>query len=105
MHHLSLAALAARGGSRLHAAPSLDSRGLSTGCYQPVAKVVTAFDRVCIPADCVAPRSHIPDMLPQSALSGGRSPGLDARGTFATDCYTSTATADLDRMNQVEEPT
>ena len=55
--------------------------------YQPVAKVVTAFDRVCIPADCVAPRSHTPGMLPQSALSGGRSPGLGARGTFTTDCY------------------
>ena len=56
--------------------------------YQPVAKVVTAFDRPCIPADCVALRSHMSNMLPQSALSGGRRNGLGARGTFATGCYT-----------------
>ena len=31
--------------------------------YQPVAKVATAFDRPCIPADCVATRSHTPGML------------------------------------------
>ena len=58
----------------------------SEGAYQPVAKVVTAFDRPCIPADCVAPRSHMSNMLPQSALSGGRRNGLGARGTFATGC-------------------
>ena len=55
--------------------------------YQPVAKVVTAFDRPCIPADCVAIRSHTPGMLPHRALSGGRRNGLGARGTFTTDCY------------------
>ena len=53
--------------------------------YQPVAKVVTAFDRPCIPADCVATRSHTPGMLPHRALSGGRRNGLGARGTFTTD--------------------
>ena len=56
--------------------------------YQPVAKVVTAFDRPCIPADCVATRSHTPGMLPHRAWSGGRRNGLGARGTFTTDCYT-----------------
>ena len=53
---------------------------------QPVAKVVTAFDRPCIPADCVATRSHTPGMLPHRALSGGRRNGLGARATFTTDC-------------------
>ena len=61
---------------------------LASACsYQPVAKVVTAFDRPCIPADCVATRSHTPGMLPHRALSGGRRNGLGARETFATDCY------------------
>ena len=55
--------------------------------YQPVAKVVTAFDRPCIPADCVATRSHTPGMLPHRALSGGRRNGLGARATFTTGCY------------------
>ena len=36
--------------------------------YQPVAKVVTAFDRPCIPADCVAIGSHTPGMLPPKRL-------------------------------------
>ena len=52
-----------------------------------MAKVVTAFDRPCIPADCVAIRSHTPGMLPNRALSGGRRNGLGARETFTTDCY------------------
>ena len=47
-----------------------------------MAKVVTVFDRVCIPADCVAPRSHTPGMLPLSALSGGRSPDLGTTWDF-----------------------
>ena len=53
--------------------------------YQPVVKVVTAFDRPCIPADCVAIRAHTPGMHPNRALSGGRRNGLGARGTFTTD--------------------
>ena len=52
-----------------------------------MAKVVAAFDRPCIPADCVAIRSHTPGMLPNRALSGGRRNGLDARETFTTGCY------------------
>ena len=55
--------------------------------YQPVAKVVTAFDRPCIPADGVAIRAHTPGMHPNRALSGGRRNGLGARATFTTDCY------------------
>ena len=59
--------------------------------YQPVAKVVTAFDRPCIPADGVAIREGDhkgrPYMHPNRALSGGRRNGLGARGTFATGCY------------------
>ena len=57
------------------------------GIYQPVAKVVTAFDRPCIPADRVAIRSHMSNMLPHRALSGGRRNGLGVRGTFTTGCY------------------
>ena len=53
---------------------------------QPVAKVVTAFDRPCVPADCVAIGSHTPGMLPHRALSGGRRNGLGARETFTTGC-------------------
>src|SRR6266566_8562856 len=37
-----------------------------------------AFGRRCIPADCVAPPSHIPDMLGRRALSSGRLAALGA---------------------------
>ena len=53
-----------------------------------MVKVVTAFDRPCIPADCVAIREGDhkgrPYMHPNRALSGGRRNGLGARGTFTT---------------------
>ncbi len=49
-------------------------------------KSPAAFDRRCIPADCVARRSNIPDILPPRALSAGRLAGLGARATFATGC-------------------
>ena len=52
-----------------------------------MARVATAFDRPCIPADRVAIRSHTPGMLPNRALSGGRRNGLGARGPLTTDCY------------------
>ena len=58
----------------------------NTDCQQPVAKVVTAFDRPCTGADCVAIRAHTPGMRAHSALSGGRRNGLGARETFTTDC-------------------
>jgi DtxR family Mn-dependent transcriptional regulator len=37
-----------------------------------------AIGRGCIPPDCVAPPSHIPDMLGRRALPGGRIPALGA---------------------------
>src|SRR5436189_5662708 len=48
-----------------------------------------AFGRRCIPADCVAPPSHMADMLGRRALSAGRLAGLVRRWTFTTDCYRS----------------
>jgi uncharacterized protein len=41
-----------------------------------------AFGRRCIPADCVAPPSHIPDMLGPRALSSGRLAALGATPDF-----------------------
>src|SRR5438552_8304291 len=41
-----------------------------------------AFGRRCIPADCVAPPSHIPDMLGRRALSSGRLAALGATLDF-----------------------
>jgi ketosteroid isomerase-like protein len=41
-----------------------------------------AFGRRCIPADCVAPPSHIPDMLGRRALSSGRLAALVATPDF-----------------------
>ena len=41
-----------------------------------------AFDRRGIPADCVARRSNIPDILPPRALSAGRLAGLGATRDF-----------------------
>ena len=68
-------------------AHSSDRRLETSAPYQPVAKVITAFDRPCIPADGVAIQAHTPGMHPNRALSGGRRNGLGARGTFTTDCY------------------
>src|SRR5207249_12085626 len=41
-----------------------------------------AFGRRCIPADCVAPPSHIPDMLGRRALGAGRLAALGATLDF-----------------------
>src|SRR5207249_9113154 len=41
-----------------------------------------AFGRRCIPADCVAPRSNIPDILGRRALSAGRLAALGATPDF-----------------------
>src|SRR5436190_23473847 len=41
-----------------------------------------AFGRRCIPADCVAPPSHMDDMLGRRALSAGRLAALDATLDF-----------------------
>src|SRR2546426_7640368 len=42
----------------------------------------TAFGRRCIPADCVAPPSNIPDILGRRALSAGRLAALGATPEF-----------------------
>src|SRR5437773_12033886 len=42
----------------------------------------TAFGRRCIPADCVAPPSNIPDILGRRALSSGRLAALGATPDF-----------------------
>jgi hypothetical protein len=41
-----------------------------------------AFGRRCIPADCVAPPSNIPDILSRRALSAGRLAALGATLDF-----------------------
>ena len=41
-----------------------------------------AFGRRCIPADCVAPPSNIPDILGRRALSAGRLAALGATLDF-----------------------
>ena len=41
-----------------------------------------AFGRRCIPADCVAPSSNIPDILGRRALSAGRLAALGATPDF-----------------------
>ena len=68
-------------------AVAVDEPVTSLQAYQPVAKVVTAFDRPCTGVDGVAMGAHTPGMRADSALSGGRRNGLGARGTFTTGCY------------------
>ena len=53
---------------------------------QPVAKVPAAFERRCIPPDCVVRRLHMPNMRPPHALSGGRLAALGATRGFTTGC-------------------
>ena len=50
--------------------------------YQPVVKVVTAFDRRCIPAVCVARPSNMLNTFSPRAWSAGRITGLGARQHF-----------------------
>ena len=50
--------------------------------YQPVVKVVTAFDRRCIPAVCVARPSNMLNIFSPRAWSAGRITGLGARRHF-----------------------
>src|SRR5438552_10985943 len=51
---------------------------------QPAARGESpaAFGRRCIPADCVAPPSNIPDILSRRALSSGRLAALGAAPDF-----------------------
>ena len=60
---------------------------LTGGAWEPVVKGPAAFDRRCIPPDCVVPRSHMPNMLPRHALPGGRLAGLGARRGFTTGSW------------------
>ena len=64
------------------------------GTQQPVAKVPAAFERRCIPPDCVAPRSNMPNILPRRALSGGRLAALGATRGFTTGCQGVTVTGE-----------
>ncbi|MDE0367045.1 MAG: hypothetical protein OXP09_15925, partial [Gammaproteobacteria bacterium] len=41
-----------------------------------------AFERRCIPPDCVARRSNMPNILPPRALPGGRIGALGATPDF-----------------------
>lgn len=67
--------------------PDVEATVFSKGFHQPVTMVVTGFDRICIPPDCVPPRSHTPGTLPQIALPDGRIPISAPSGTFAKDCW------------------
>ena len=53
---------------RVHRSQNVGVKLIGRFLKQPVAKVVTAFDRPCIPADCVAIGSHTPGMLPPKRL-------------------------------------
>ena len=68
---------------------------LTGGAWEPVVKGPAAFDRRCIPPDCVVPRSPMPNMLPRHALPGtdafqsaGALAGLGARRGFTTGSWT-----------------
>ena len=50
-------------------------------------KVPAAFERRCIPPDCVARRLHMPNMRPPHALSGGRLAALGATRGSTTGCW------------------
>ncbi|HUE88816.1 MAG TPA: hypothetical protein VMO26_22290, partial [Vicinamibacterales bacterium] len=53
------------------AAPALSALVVTGG-------ITTAFDRRCIPADCVAPPSNMLNILSRRALSAERLDGLGA---------------------------
>ncbi len=59
---------------------------LGIDTQQPVAKVPAAFERRCIPPDCVVRRLHMPNMRPSHALSGGRLVALGATRGSTTGC-------------------
>ena len=79
---------------RIHCDALVDTRA----AYQPVAKVPAAFERRCIPPDCVAPRSNMPNILPRRALSGGRLAALGATRGFTTGCYLTLPSVWRDRL-------
>jgi prolyl oligopeptidase len=59
-----------------------------------------AFGRRCIPADCVAPPSHIPDMLGRRALSSGRLATLGATPEFHHGLLAQTPSLEYPRPRQ-----
>src|SRR5436853_3179718 len=64
---------------------ALAARGESPAAFgapNAAAALGTPFGRRCIPADCVAPPSNIPDILGRRALSAGRLAALGATPDF-----------------------
>src|SRR5207244_1128803 len=64
---------------------ALAARGESPAAFgapNAAAALGTPFGRRCIPADCVAPPSNIPDILGRHALSAGRLAALGATPDF-----------------------
>ena len=68
-------------------APAFVLEVASPNTWQPVAKVPAAFERRCIPPDCVVRRLHMPNMRPPHALSGGRLAALGATRGSTTGCW------------------
>src|SRR5438128_1304742 len=72
-------------GMRGAAGDLLAARGESPAAFgapNAAAALGTPFGRRCIPADCVAPPSNIPDILGRRALSAGRLAALGATPDF-----------------------
>src|SRR5262245_22906960 len=63
--------------------PAMGRGGRIAG-LEPISKMGTAFGRRCIPAGCVARRSHMADILPPRALPAGRLAALGASPPFLT---------------------
>src|SRR5438876_4983419 len=61
---------------------SVFSAGSAGSALTARGETPAAFGRRCIPADCVAPPSNIPDILGRRALSSGRLAGLGATPDF-----------------------
>src|SRR3972149_11818293 len=54
-------------------------------CLVVTGIITAAFDRRCIPADCVASPSNMFNILGRRAFSAGRLAGLGARRNYARD--------------------
>ena len=72
--------------------------------WQPVAKVPAAFERRCIPPDCVVRRLHMPNMRPPHALSGGRLAALGATRGFHHGLLAAAGTTERETKPQPESP-
>src|SRR6266540_2714553 len=62
--------------------PTLSEAGEPLVALAARGETPAAFGRRCIPADCVAPPSNIPDILGRRALSAGRLAALGATLDF-----------------------